>query len=73
MTDCRYHIDLFWYEDDACRVANVPDLKTCLAHGDTPEQALAEVQIAMQGWLETAKDMGFPIPEARHRPSRFAA
>lgn len=73
MTDCRYHIDLFWYEDDACWVANVPDLKTCSAHGDTPEQALAEVQIAMQCWLETAKDMGFPIPEARHRPSRFAA
>ncbi len=73
----RYHIDLFWFEDDACWVANVPDLKACSAHGDTPEEALAEVQIAMQGWLEVAKDMGFPIPEPTYRPAfataKFAA
>ena len=69
----RYHIDLFWYEDDACWVANVPDLKACSAHGDTPEEALAEVQIAMRGWLEVAKEMGFAIPKPQYRPTRFAA
>lgn len=68
----RYHIDLFWYDDDSCWIANVPDLKYCSAHGDTPEEALAEVQVAMQGWLEVAKDMGFPIPEPRYRPADLA-
>lgn len=69
----RYHIDLFWSDDDACWIANVPDLKACSAHGDTPEEALAEVQIAMQGWLAVAHDMGLPIPEPQHRPAKFAA
>ena len=69
----RYHIDLFWHEPDQCWIANVPDLKACSAHGDTPEEALAEVQIAMRGWLEVAREMGKPIPEPRNRPARFAA
>lgn len=69
----RYHIDLFWSDDDACWIANVPDLKACSAHGDTPEEALAEVQVAMQGWLAVAHDMGLPIPEPHRRPTKFAA
>lgn len=69
----RYHIDLDWSDDDQCWIANVPDLKTCSALGDTPEQALAEVQVAMQGWLEAANEMGFPIPQPLHQPERYAA
>ena len=68
----RYHIDLFWSDDDACWIGNVPDLKTCSAFGDTPEEALAEVQVAMQLWLEVAKDLGFPIPTPQYRPTRVA-
>ena len=73
----RYHIDLFWSDDDTCWIANVPDLKACSAHGETPEEVLAEVQMAMQGWLAVAKQMGFPIPEPTYRPvaatAKFAA
>ena len=69
----RYHIDLFWYEPDGCWIANVPDLKTCSAHGDNPEEALAEVQIAMEGWLEVAKELGMPIPQPLYHPARAAA
>ena len=64
----RYHINIFWAADDDCWIADVPDLKYCSAHGDTPEEALAEVQEAMEGWLEVAKDHGLPIPEPRYRP-----
>ncbi|WP_404371654.1 type II toxin-antitoxin system HicB family antitoxin [Sphingomonas sp. MMS24-J45] len=69
----RYHIDLFWSDDDGCWVANVPDLKSCSAFGDTPEEALAEVQVAMQGWLEVARDMNFSIPEPLYRAVPHAA
>lgn len=69
----RYHIDLFWSDDDTCWIANVPDLKACSAHGETPEEALAEVQMAMQGWLAVAKEMGFPIPEPKYRPAAATA
>jgi hypothetical protein len=45
-------------------VADVPDLKSCSAFGDTPEVAVAEVRVAMEAWLATAREAGHPIPEA---------
>ena len=42
----RYHINVFWYPDDDCWIADVPDLKPCSAHGDTPAEALAEAEVA---------------------------
>ncbi len=68
----RYHINLFWSDEDACWVADVPDLQYCSAFGDTPEEALAEIQVAMTGWLEAARDLGKPIPEPRYRPESTA-
>ena len=65
----RYHINVFWSVEDECWIADVPDLRFCSAHGETPAQAVAEVEIAMAAWLETARERGIPIPEARYRPS----
>jgi len=64
----RYHVNVFWYEPDGCWVADVPDLKSCSAFGDTRLEALTEVQIAMELWLDVAKERGLPIPEARYHP-----
>lgn len=72
-TDPRYHINLFWSAEDACWLADVPDLWPCTAHGDTPAEALANVKDAMEGWLEVAKEDGLPIPEPRYRPAIYAA
>lgn len=58
----RYHINVFWYPDDDCWITDVPDLKPCSAHGDTPAEALAEAEVAIELWIETAKDRGLPIP-----------
>ncbi|MGQ0663058.1 MAG: type II toxin-antitoxin system HicB family antitoxin [Pseudomonadota bacterium] len=69
----RYHINLFWSEADQCWVADVPDLKSCSAFGDTPAEALAEFQMAIEGWLEVARSEGRPIPEPRYRPAIYAA
>jgi len=65
----RYHINLFWSDEDACWLADVPDLRFCTAHGDTPEAALAEVRVAMEGWLAVARERGLAIPAARYRPA----
>jgi predicted RNase H-like HicB family nuclease len=62
MHDDRCRIDLFWSDEDEAWVANVPDLKYCSAHGDTPEEALAEVQIAKGLWLEIARERGWLLP-----------
>ncbi|MCE3028584.1 type II toxin-antitoxin system HicB family antitoxin [Salinicola sp. DM10] len=42
----------------------VPDLPGCFSAGDTLEEALANVHKAIAGWLETAVDVGDPIPQA---------
>jgi predicted RNase H-like HicB family nuclease len=69
----RYHINVFWSDEDACWVADVPDLRTCSAFGETPQEALAQVQIAMEAWLATARENGMAIPEPRYRPAIYAA
>jgi len=63
-----YHINVFWSDEDDCYVADVPDLETCSAFGDTPEEAFGEVQVAKRLWLEVAREHGKPIPEPRYRP-----
>lgn len=73
MNEPRYHINLFWLERDECWVADVPDLKPCAAFGDTRSEALAHIDDAIEGWLETARENGFPIPEPRYRPAIHAA
>jgi predicted RNase H-like HicB family nuclease len=64
----HYHINIFWSEDDAAFIAAIPDLRGCSASGDTPEEALAEVQIAKELWLEVAREYNRPIPEPTYRP-----
>ncbi len=63
----HYHINIFWEpRSDRC-VAAVPDLPGCSAHGATPPEAAAEVQVAIEVWLETAREENMPVPEARYR------
>ncbi|MFN8421014.1 MAG: type II toxin-antitoxin system HicB family antitoxin [Anaerolineae bacterium] len=66
-----YTITIFYSEEDEAYIADIPDLETCCAFGDTPEQALAEVLIAKEGWLETARENGYPIPEPTYRPAIY--
>lgn len=68
----RYHINLFWSAEDRAWIADVPDLKYCSAHGETPARALAEIEIAMTAWLEVAEARAKPIPEPRYRPAAYA-
>ncbi len=63
-----YHINIFYSEEDGGYIADIPDLPGCSAFGRTPEEALAEVQIAKQAWLESARAEGRPVPEPRYRP-----
>lgn len=66
MTD--YHINIFYSEEDGGYIADIPDFESCSAFGNTPEEALAELEIAKKAWIETAREAGNPIPEPRYRP-----
>ncbi|MBM4288658.1 MAG: type II toxin-antitoxin system HicB family antitoxin [Deltaproteobacteria bacterium] len=63
-----YHINIFYRKEDGGYIADIPDLEFCSAFGLSPEQALAEVELAKKAWLEAARDAGKPIPPPRYRP-----
>lgn len=63
-----YHINIFYSDEDGGYIADIPDLEPCSAFGETPEEALAEVQVAKEAWLETARAKGLPILQPRYRP-----
>ena len=48
---------------DKIYVASVPELSGCMAHGNTKEQALREIETAKELWIETALEDGQPVPE----------
>ena len=70
MTD--YHINVFYSEDDGGYIADVPDLKSCSAFGESPEEALREVLVAKKAWLSAAKKRRKPVPPPRYRPAIYA-
>lgn len=63
----KYEIILYWSEEDQVFIAEVPELPGCAADGETYQQALANVQIIIEEWLETAKELGRPVPEPKGR------
>ena len=64
---------MFYSEEDAAYVADIPDLDACSAFGQTPEQALREVERAKQLWLDAARAAGKPVPLPRYRPAIYQA
>ncbi len=69
----HYAIIVYWSDEDRVWIADAPDLEPCAAFGDTPEAAVAELRVAMEAWLEVARENGLPIPEPRYRPATVAA
>lgn len=61
----KYEIILYWTNEDRSFVAEVPELPGCMAHGGTQEAALRNVNQAMQLWIDTAREVGDPIPEPK--------
>ena len=63
-----YHINIFHSEEDNGYIADIPDLEACSAFGNTPEEALRQVEVAKEAWIEAARAEGRPIPKPRYRP-----
>lgn len=68
-----YHINIFYSEEDAGYIADIPDLEACSAFGETPLEALKEVQKAKDAWIQAAIAEGKPIPQPRYRPAIYQA
>ena len=63
----KYEVIIYWSEDDQAYVAEVPELPGCAADGATYQEALANAETVIQEWIETAKELGRPIPEPKGR------
>ncbi len=63
----KYEIVLYWSEDDAAFLAEVPELPGCMADGVTREEALRNVEVVIDEWLETAREFGRSIPAPKGR------
>ena len=65
--DYRYEIIMYWSEEDQAFIAEVPELPGCAADGTTYQEALANVQGIITEWIETAQELGRPIPQPKGR------
>ena len=63
----KYETIVFWSDQDQVFIAEVPELPGCMAHGKNQPDALANVNDAIELWLDTAREFGDPIPEPRGR------
>lgn len=68
----KYETIIYWSDEDRAYVAEVPELSGCMAHGDSYESAMANVQDAMRLWIDTAKEFGDPIPTPKGKRLMFA-
>jgi predicted RNase H-like HicB family nuclease len=68
----KYEMIVYWSEEDGVYVVDVPELPGCMAHGHTTAEAVANAQEAIAFWLDTAKDLGRPIPEPKGRRLMYA-
>jgi predicted RNase H-like HicB family nuclease len=63
----KYEVIIFWSKEDNAFIAEVPELAGCLADGETYQEALANAEVIIDEWLETATELGRKIPEPKGR------
>lgn len=63
----KYELIIYWSEEDRSFVVEVPELPGCMADGETYEQAVSNAQRVIDEWIETARELGRPIPQPKGR------
>jgi predicted RNase H-like HicB family nuclease len=63
----KYEVVIYWSDDDAAFIAEVPELPGCMADGPTNADALAAAEVVAQQWIATARDLGREVPEPHGR------
>ena len=63
----KYELIIYWSEEDNAFIAEVPELPGCAADGKTYKEAVENVEVIIEEWMETAKELGRPIPEPKGR------
>lgn len=65
--EVKYEIVIYWSNEDRAYIAEVPELPGCMADGKTHQEAVANAEVVIQEWIETAREEGRLIPEPKGR------
>ncbi len=63
----KYEVIIYWSDEDRAFIAEVPELPGCAADGNTYAEALANVEVIIREWIDTATELGRPIPQPKGR------
>ena len=63
----KFEVIIYWSDEDDAYVAEIPELPGCMADGSTYQEALANAEVMIDEWIETAKELGRSIPEPKGR------
>ena len=63
----RYELIIYWSQEDEAFIVEVPELPGCMADGSTYQAAVANVEVIIAEWIETARDLDRPVPEPKGR------
>ena len=63
----KYELIIYWSEADQSFIVEVPELTGCAADGETYQEAVQNAEVVIQEWIETAQELGRPIPEPKGR------
>jgi predicted RNase H-like HicB family nuclease len=63
----KYEVIIYWSAEDKAFIAEVPELPGCASDGATYQEALSNVETIIREWIDTAKELGRPIPEPKGR------
>jgi predicted RNase H-like HicB family nuclease len=63
----KYELIIYWSQDDSAFIVEVPELPGCMAEGPTYQEAVANAEIIIQEWINTAREEGrsIPIPKGK--------
>ncbi len=58
----KYEVTIYWNDENGAFIAEVPEVPGCMADGPTKAEALSAEERVAQEWIETAKELGRPLP-----------
>ena len=64
---CKYEIIIYWSKEDETFISEIPELPGCISDGKSYQEAISNAEIVIREWIETAKELGRPIPEPKGR------
>lgn len=63
----KYEVIIYWSDEDKAFIAEAPELAGCAADGKTYQEALSNIEVIIQEWIETAREIGREIPAPKGR------